>query len=1521
METNGNRPRWRETRQKKEMDLYDEWLKEEREAQLRERQGGGAEEEQPELPPRPVAAPSSSGGTQQRPSLTATAALRESAGTIRAVSPDDAMDTDKSQESPLVPERGTTSFERAFIPFSAQLAGLGTTTTIVGGPAAVAPATSGSLASSHRNRRLARENDWEREARLAQSSSSDGSRHGSVVGATARVPSGMLGRSGSRSNRQSHSNTSQLPSGMRGDAQSSVRPRTRTLEETRRRERSPTTLLKIRNRIGSVHSPPLSYQGADYLSSVPAASSPPSAPSIMSIGSPVQPPRDLGEGRSISPTSSDTADSLTAGLPPPNARRIVHLMTTLNGRMGGNVVIRRGETSKWSHIYCYVKEDTGSLMYESRSNEGAHRTLVARLQGCMVRHQIEDDAPYLEVSSPHTDSVLHVKLHTQADFDAWYAIFLYWSSRDLPVGRNSSGGNGALPPSASSSSIPVRPVAPPRMSSARSQRERAGSSRSDRRKSVVHSLKEWPVIKIGKMIYWDTNVGYSNQSPGATPQVMGTRPQAYRMESHGSRRWRRISGQLRENGELKLHSDADNSLISVIELSHLSRCAVQRLDSSVLENDFCLAIYPQYTASLDNGQQSFLRPMFLSLENRVLFEVWFVLLRAFTIPQLYGPPDQGNGDADSLTGQEMAQASSTKDMFRLERSLSVRVVEAKMFPPTANPNPVTSDFSGGRNQASRVEQHGYYAEILLDNETRGKTAVKSEGLAPLWGETFDFPDLPPRLTSASVVIKRRPPDNVHAREMHESRLVHEAYGFTSDQHGGFTNLTFDVTCGKVEIYLQELEEKREVEKWWPVVNMYNQRVGEVLIKARAEEGVILMSHDYKPLSDLLHRFSNELTLQIAAIVPSELKRLSDCLLNTYQVSGKASEWLMALVEEEIDGITKETPLNRLRYSRRIGSNDSMESHGNAAHGHSDRELIVRDMNKNASMEANLLFRGNTLLTKSLDTHMRRVGKEYLEESLAAKIREINEKDPDCEVDPNRVNNPQNVERNWKRLIYFTESVWESMVASKSKCPVELRMIFRHIRACAEDRYGDFLRTVSYSSVSGFMFLRFFCPAVLNPKLFGLLKDDIKPRARRTFTLIAKSLQTLANMASFGNKEHWMEPMNTFLGKHRESFKTFIDDICYVPTPLSTSVYNNSTASSPTYPTIVPSTETHLSYGTPMTIMTRLPVTSREGFPSLPYLIDQARAYADLVQLWLEFTSRAPAGAGSTAHNRRYSDIITAINGAEGDLKEFHRLCITLNSRTQECLSRAERAERRSSPLEFKWEELLGQLQNNGGGEDDLPTQASYDTVVETIAGDPSILPPGMTSRSLHEEQRQQHWDIHTDEDEEDRDAYITRLDDATPPHSISTQSHDASNPFHPRRSMKDKERPGSASLGNSIQGSIRRALQSRGSDHSHSQSTSASASNVSSTVSSDTEPGTFSTTALPNYEREIRHRERREVARREIQQQMDEARTKELERETVRRRVKTPLAALKRKKDKDRGEKEKEKEGRRGGSRLDMSHV
>ena len=355
----------------------------------------------------------------------------------------------------------------------------------------------------------------------------------------------------------------------------------------------------------------------------------------------------------------------------------------------------------------------------------------------------------------------------------------------------------------------------------------------------------------------------------------------------------------------------------------------------------------------------------------------------------------------------------------------------------------------------------------------------------------------------------------------------------------------------------------------------------------------------------------------------------------------------------------------------------------------------------------------------------------------------------------------------------------------------------------------------------------------------------------------------------------MEPMNAFLTQHRESFKSFIDDVCYVPAPLSAGIYSSSTNSSPIQGVV--SAETHLSYTTPMTIMQRLPPTSREGFPSLPFLIDQARAFADLVQLWLEATSVVPASS-EISTGRSLQRITDGIKASDGDLLAFHQVCSNLHSRTQECLNRAERAERPNSALSFRWEEIIDQLQSptaSGTGEED-PVDDSFSVVADRIASDPTIVPPtlppsveGLVSQ------------LRDADDETDEDAAATRMYDTPPPSGSAAQ-------FDVRHSL-DQRPAETTSLGSSFHGSLRKApprAYSRNTD-SPDQSASASASNVSSAANSDAER----TTALPSYEREVR-RERREAT---MQHQDRKIKDKDKDR----RKVKTLVPALRKKKERE----------------------
>ncbi|CDM36954.1 C2 calcium-dependent membrane targeting [Penicillium roqueforti FM164] len=991
----------------------------------------------------------------------------------------------------------------------------------------------------------------------------------------------------------------------------SQRARSRT---TAADEHSDVNPNKTRTRVGSINtaSPSQSKVPDDPSSSI-------GFPSIESpkYNSQTVPRHRLSKVAGLVAGGAQNQDSFGAPLSSAEGTKILQLMKTTCGRMHGILSFRTASTTAWTSGYCAINVATGSLIYQAKGEPALAKTLIPDLRGCRVRTLWDPElqCTYLSVHTFTSGLGIQLRPHVNETFDSWLAALLCWQ--------------------------PIRPKGVQNKMT-KPQEVVIGDRRipERRRNSETASQKDATIIKVGKMLLWD-----KPSAAGAMPSS-GRRVSTYRQSRALSSSWQKVSCTLQENGFFKLYTESDVALLAYVQLSQLSRCAIQQLNSSVLDDEFCIAIYPQYTAH--PVSDSNVRPIYLALENRVLFEVWFVLLRAFTIPELYGPVSKGG---DRKPESEANEVAVTKDMFRIERFLSLKIVEAKLFRPIEEDTPRSRKASRSHGQpvpSSKVSD--YYTEVLLDGEIRGKTAVKYRTMNPFWREDFIFTDLPPVLSQASILVK-----TLNPTQRDWTLIAHGTYAPNQDVNA--VNMldeieisANDIVFGRVDLRLEELDAGVDIEKWWPILDNQDQAIGEMFMRARMEETVVLMSDEYSAMSELLHSFTNGLTINMAQLMSSELNHLAEMLLNIYQVSGSTVEWISALVEDEIDGVHKESTTNRLRYTTRIHSTNPQETS-------QEREVLVRDMGRTATVEANLLFRGNSLLTKALDLHMRRLGKQYLEETVAERLRDIDESDPECEVDPSRIPRQEDLERNWRNLTALTTSVWKSIAGSASRCPPELRRIFRHVRACADDRYGDFLRSVTYSSVSGFLFLRFFCPAILNPKLFGLLKDHPRPRAQRTLTLIAKALQGLANMTTFGNKEPWMEPMNKFLVGHRTEFKDFIDSVCAIP------------ADRPV-PIVTP------SYTTPIQILGRLPPTSREGFPSLPFLIDHARSFANLIRVWLDVSPER----------------LNELTELDVSLAKFQKEALRLRARTEECLKRAEQAERPSGNLEIKWEALVDSME-------------------------------------------------------------------------------------------------------------------------------------------------------------------------------------------------------------------------------------
>lgn len=876
----------------------------------------------------------------------------------------------------------------------------------------------------------------------------------------------------------------------------------------------------------------------------------------------------------LSPPPS--VDSLPMPVPTDDANKLLCLMKYFCGRMRGQLAYQTEINGPWYKGLGYIEYERGSLMFDSGETGPFHTAIVSDLRGCRV---LPVDRPgmersCLEVVNPQSGAEVLLRPLKTDELDLWLAALLCWQQVQPNAVR--------LPNSQSSTPI----------SQTRPDLIRRGSSTASTAPSV---------IKVSIVSLWDKGIAHS---PHAILKRASTRD--LRTTQTG---WRKISCILYDNGEVKLMNENDGTTMSIIQLSQLSRCAIQKLDKSVLDEDFCIAIFPLY--ALTASQLSLFRPVFISLDHRVLFEVWFVLLRAFTVPEIYALDES---EEDEIIGVTDFDTEPTSEMFRVEKTINLRVIEAKFGGPTS-PHGSSMRDRHGKNEYDAFVGN-YFAEVMLDGDIRARTITKSATRTPFWRDDCEFVDLPGDLPTLSVRLKR-----VEGNMESMAHQLQASLGLP--RPGGLT----ETICGYVDIPLHQLDRGKDHEEWRQICDAKQQLIGTMLCKVRHEELVVFMAKDYKPLSEMLHNFSSGLTTQISEALPGQLRRLAEVFLNIFQVTNSASEWLMALVEDEIDGIGQQSHLRKVRNSRRLQTGNGLDV-GNA----SEREAL-RDMGKALAGEANLLFRGNSLLTQALEFHMRRLGTDYIEEILGDKIFEINEINPNCEVDPGKVQPGEDIDQHWDQLLQLTNEIWECVAKSASKFPPEMRHILKYIRAVAEDRYGDFLRTVAFTSVSGFLFLRFICPAILNPKLFGLLRDYPRPKAQRTLTLIAKALQALANLSNIGKKEVWMEPMNRFLSSRRQALKDFIDEVCAIPAERSNYV--------------LPA-----SYSTPITMMGRLSPLAREGFPSLPYLIDHARNFASIVKLW-------------TDHNRSS----TSDARYEGDLLIFHKHCSALQQRADLCMNR------------------------------------------------------------------------------------------------------------------------------------------------------------------------------------------------------------------------------------------------------------
>ncbi|GAB0097479.1 Ras GTPase-activating protein raskol [Sergentomyia squamirostris] len=182
----------------------------------------------------------------------------------------------------------------------------------------------------------------------------------------------------------------------------------------------------------------------------------------------------------------------------------------------------------------------------------------------------------------------------------------------------------------------------------------------------------------------------------------------------------------------------------------------------------------------------------------------------------------------------------------------------------------------------------------------------------------------------------------------------------------------------------------------------------------------------------------------------------------------------------------------------------------------------------------LTFRGNSLATKSMEAFLKLTGEQYLQDTLSTPIAEIISSDRDCEVDPAKATG--SLSRQQQALRNAVKVAWSSIADSHKHFPPQLRECFATFRERLQTLNRE---DMADNLISASIFLRFLCPSILSPNLFNITNELPSARATRNLTLVAKTLQTLANFTRFQAKEGFMEFLNDFLEQEAANMKEFL----------------------------------------------------------------------------------------------------------------------------------------------------------------------------------------------------------------------------------------------------------------------------------------------------------------------------------------------------------------------------------------------
>ncbi|XP_070541978.1 ras GTPase-activating protein 1-like isoform X2 [Ptychodera flava] len=312
--------------------------------------------------------------------------------------------------------------------------------------------------------------------------------------------------------------------------------------------------------------------------------------------------------------------------------------------------------------------------------------------------------------------------------------------------------------------------------------------------------------------------------------------------------------------------------------------------------------------------------------------------------------------------------------------------------------------------------------------------------------------------------------------------------------------TKDSAVCQMIILTNKLPNGLAVEDWYPLVSLQQCKtdMGSVRLCSRFMQETIMPEEEYGPLKELIFSPDLQTIYAFEEMCGKNRSHVASIILKLYRTQRKEVTLLKAL---------------------------------------NTREIEIEE-------ERSTLFRANTIATTLMDKYMKLTAIPFVHCAVKEVILKILESKQSCELNPLKLEKGMDVNVNCEHLLTYLKDLSESIFSSANFCPLPVRYLCGCLQGDVKRKWPNNVDTHS-RVVSGFIFLRLICPAILNPRQFNIASEPLSDTAARTLTIVAKAIQNLANLVEFGAKEPYMEALNPFIVLNKGRMIRFLEELSNV----------------------------------------------------------------------------------------------------------------------------------------------------------------------------------------------------------------------------------------------------------------------------------------------------------------------------------------------------------------------------------------